>query len=77
MKYLVLVVTMLFVVGCSSTPSKLERIEANEAAIADLQRVIANQEMRVLDIESTPKDTNCPAACVIQIDRAFEKSQYK
>ena len=73
MKYLGIVVIVLALVGlngCSSTPSKLERIEANEAAIA------VNQEA-ILDIETRPVDTSCPAACVESIDRAFKKSMQK
>jgi len=52
--------------GCSTTPSKLERIEANEAAINALQNTPA-----------PVVDTSCPAQCTEKIDRAFEKSQYK
>ena len=70
MKYLVVALSMLFVVGCSSTGTKLERIEANEAAISSLQT-------EVLDLQTTPEDTSCPAECDVKIDRAFEKSQYK
>ena len=70
MKYLVLVVTMLFVVGCSSTPSKLERIEANEAAIAELQNR-PEQEVDLSDVYQKLDEQD------EKIDRMFEKSQYK
>ena len=77
MKYLGIVVVMLAIVGCSNTPSKLERIEANEQSIVDLQSAVTKQQEAILDIQTTPENTDCPASCVIQIDRAFEKSQYK
>lgn len=70
MKYLVIAVAVLGLSACSSVGSKLERIEANEAAISTLQT-------QVLDIQTTPVDTSCPADCNVKIDRAFEKSQYK
>ena len=70
MKYLVLVVTMLFVVGCSSTPSKLERIEANEEAILELQ-TRPEQEVDLSDVYQKLEDQD------EKIDRMFEKSQYK
>ena len=70
MKYLVLVVTMLFVVGCSITPSKLERIEANEEAILELQ-TRPEQEVDLSDVYQKLEDQD------EKIDRMFEKSQYK
>lgn len=68
---------MLTLAGCSSAPSKLERIEANEASIASLQAATEKQETAIVELQSKPVDTSCPAECVIQIDRAFQKSQYK
>ena len=73
MKYLGIAVIMLALVGCSNTPSKLERIEANEAAISA-------SETAILELQTRPDpvvDTSCPASCNEKIDRAFEKSQYK
>jgi hypothetical protein len=70
MKYLGIVVVMLAIVGCSNTPSKLERIEANEEAILELQ---TRPDPAPVVVESD----SCPAQCTEAIDRAFEKSQYK
>lgn len=61
---------MLFVVGCSSTGTKLERIEANEAAIQELQNRPA-QEIDLTEIYQRMDDQD------EKIDRMFEKSQYK
>jgi PBP1b-binding outer membrane lipoprotein LpoB len=77
MKYLIIAVAMLTMVGCSNSPTKLERIEANEASIASLQAATEKQETAIVELQSKPVDTSCPAECVIQIDRAFQKSQYK
>jgi len=77
MKYLGVLVVMLALVGCSSNPTKLERIEANEASIANLQNVVTKQQEVLLELQARPENTDCPAACNVKIDRAFEKSQYK
>ena len=68
MKYLGIVVVMLALVGCSNTPSKLERIEANETAVTELQ---------VNKADTAHVHESCPAQCDEKINRAFEKSQYK
>ena len=68
MKYLGIAVVMLALVGCSTSPTKLERIEANEAAISALQ---ARPEVVVIE------EVGCPAACNEAIDRAFKKSMQK
>ena len=71
MKYLGFAVVMLALVGlngCSTSPTKLERIEANEAAISALQ---ARPEVVVIE------EVGCPAACNEAIDRAFKKSMQK
>ena len=64
-----------YLVGCSSMGTKLERIEANEAAIADLQ---ARPEVVVQ--EAAPVE-GCTAECEAimdeKLDRMFEKSMYK
>ena len=70
MKYLGVLVVMLALVGCSGNPTKLERIEANEKAILELQ---TRPDPAPVVVESD----SCPAACTEAIDRAFEKSQYK
>ena len=75
MKLLGIALVSLAVVGCSNTPSKLERIEANETAILELQ---TRPDAEVIVVE---QDTSCPAACSAEmnekIDRAFKKSQLK
>jgi hypothetical protein len=71
MKYLVLVVAMLAIVGCSNTPSKLQRIEALEGSSASQQTQIdANSDAIELN-SAAIVDTN------IKIDRMFERAQYK
>lgn len=77
MKYIVILLAAFAASACSSTGTKLERIEANEAAIANLQSVVTMQEEVLLELQTRPENTSCPAECVIKIDRAFEKSQYK
>ena len=70
MKYLVILATIL-VIGCSTAPSKLERIEAleNENAVqqSQIQENMKNINANTQAIED--QDT--------KIDRMFEKSQYK
>ena len=61
----------LFVSACSSTPSKLERIEANEAAISALQGKVKENS------EAIEANTDLIADQEIKINRMFEKSQYK
>jgi hypothetical protein len=70
-KELVVASTLVLVVGCSNTPSKLQRIEALEGSSASQQTQIdANSE--AIDVNSAAIiDTN------IKIDRMFEKAQYK
>jgi hypothetical protein len=71
MKYLVLVVAMLAIVGCSNTPSKLQRIEALEDQNV-VQQVQIDANSEAIDVNSAAiVDTN------IKIDRMFEKAQYK
>ena len=71
MKTTILVVAMLAIVGCSNAPTKLERIEANEAAITDLQsKVDANS--KAIEINKTMGGN-----LNTKIDRMFEKAMYK
>ena len=77
MKLVIIAVSMLFVAGCSNVGTKLERVEANETSIADLQRVTTAQEEAILELQTRQEDTGCPAECNVKIDRMFEKSQYK
>jgi hypothetical protein len=71
MKVVILAVSMLAIVGCSTAPSKLERIEANEAAISGVQsQVDANS--KAIEINKTMNGN-----MNTKIDRMFEKSQYK
>ena len=71
MKLVLGAIILAALIGCSNTPSKLERIEANEKAINDLT---AQQQEDRADM-----DTNRTAIGNMntKIDRMFEKSQYK
>lgn len=70
MKILTILCLVLLLAACAGSPSKLERIEANEAAISALQNAPA-----------PVADTSCPSSCNAmvneKVDRAFERSQYK
>ena len=71
MKVVILTVAMLAIVGCSNTPSKLERIEALESENAVQQTQIQENMKNINENEAAIEDTN------IKIDRMFEKAQYK
>lgn len=71
MKALGILVLVIFISACSTTPSKLERIEALEGSSASQQTQI-NQNAGAIQLNTQGIiDTN------IKIDRMFEKSQYK
>ena len=67
----VLALSLLAIVGCSTTPSKLERIEANEASILNLNAQVNSNKINIERNRKGIDDTN------IRVDRMFEKSQYK
>ena len=71
MKYLVLVVTLLVVAGCSTSPSKLERIEALEAENAVQQTQIQKNMQNINENRMGVRDNQ------IRIDRMFEKAMLK
>ena len=71
MKSVILVVSMLAIVGCSNTPSKLQRIEALEAASSSQQSQINQNKAAIETNKQTITNVNT------KIDRMFEKSQYK
>ena len=71
MKLIAIAVAMLAIVGCSSTPSKLERIEANEKAINDLT---AQQQEDRADIET---NRTAIGNMNTKIDRMFERAMIK
>jgi hypothetical protein len=74
-KELVLASTVVLVVGCAGGPSKLERIEANESKISNLQSQTLEHQLaddaEHKELAEGIVDTN------IKIDRMFEKAQYK
>ena len=71
MKLVLITLAMLALIGCSTAPTKLERIEANEAAIVNLQSQIDVNSKRI-DV-----NTRMNGNMNTKIDRMFEKSQYK
>ena len=71
MKVVILTVAMLAIVGCSNTPSKLQRIEALEGSSASQQTQINNNKEEINQNRMDIRDNQ------IRIDRMFEKSQYK
>ena len=71
MKYIAIAVAILVMAGCSTAPTKLERIEANEAAINDLTAQVEENSKRI-DV-----NTRMNGNMNTKIDRMFEKSQYK
>ena len=71
MKLIVIAVTMLVLIGCTSAPSKNERIEANRTAIEKLDSRVGANAQAVKANRAANANTN------IKIDRMFEKSQYK
>jgi outer membrane murein-binding lipoprotein Lpp len=71
MKLIVIAVTMLVLIGCSSAPSKNERIEANRVAIESLDSKVRANAAGVKANRAANADTDT------KIDRMFEKSQYK
>ena len=66
-----ILVLVLFVAGCSTAPSKLERIEANEKAISSLQSQVEANSNAIEVNKQTITNVNT------KIDRMFLKSQYK
>ena len=71
MKYLVIAVTLLVMAGCSNTPSKLQRIEALEAASSSQQSQINQNKAAIETNKQTITNVNT------KIDRMFEKAMYK
>ena len=71
MKLVILAVAMLAIVGCSNAPTKLERIEANEAAINDLTAQVESNSDAIEVNKQTITNVNT------KIDRMFEKAMYK
>ena len=71
MKYITIAVAILVMAGCSTAPTKLERIEANEAAINDLTAQVEENSKRI-DV-----NTRMNGNMNTKIDRMFEKSMYK
>ena len=71
MKSVILVVSMLAIVGCSNTPSKLQRIEALEAASSSQQSQINQNKAAIETNKQTITNVNT------KIDRMFEKAMYK
>ena len=71
MKTVIITLAMLAIVGCSNAPTKLERIEANEAAINDLTAQVEENSKRI-DV-----NTRMNGNMNTKIDRMFEKSMYK
>jgi hypothetical protein len=71
MKYIAIFVAIIAISGCSTAPSKLERIEANEAAISALQTDVESNSKAIEINKQTITNVNT------KIDRMFEKSQYK
>ena len=64
-------VAILVMAGCSTAPTKQERIEANEAAINDLTAQVEENSKRI-DV-----NTRMNGNMNTKIDRMFEKSMYK
>ena len=71
MKLVLITLAMLALLGCSNAPTKLERIEANEKAIVNLQSQIDVNSKRI-DV-----NTRMNGNMNTKIDRMFEKSMYK
>jgi hypothetical protein len=71
MKLTIITALLLTIIGCSTGPSKLQRIETLEGASASQQTQI-NQNKDAIEVNSAAIiDTN------IKIDRMFEKALYK
>ena len=71
MKVVAMLALMLALIGCSTTPSKLERIEALEVSSASQQTQI-NQNTGAIQLNTQSIiDTN------MRIDRMFKKAMMK